>query len=351
VKTHDVVIVGGGVIGLSLACNIRRENMSVIVLDRHQPGREASWAAGGMIAFSEIGPHAALKQLALASTKLYPSFIHTLQDESGIDVDYRRDGKIAFLDRDEDAAPVGGTLSPEDVRALEPVVEYSAPAIFVEEDWVDPRLVMEALVKSARHLGVKMASGAEVTEILVEHGKAIAAITTKARYGGGTIVNCAGAWAAMFSPVPVPTRPIKGQMLCLIPEQRGTIKHVIRGNGVYLIPRKDGRIAVGATIEDVGFDKRVDLDVIQKMHQAAAVLVPQLGQARIHEDWAGLRPGTPDKLPILGETPVEGYFFATGHYRDGIMLAPITAQVMTEIVCDRQPELDLRDFSVARFTA
>jgi glycine oxidase len=127
------------------------------------------------------------------------------------------------------------------------------------------------------------------------------------------------------------------------------LHHVVRGPGAYLVPRSDGRILVGATQEEAGFDKRTDASTIQCLHQAAANLAPELGQARMLEAWAGLRPGTPDKLPILGATSLSGYFVATGHFRDGILLTPVTALVMTQVLRGAKPEFDISDFSAARF--
>ena len=144
-------------------------------------------------------------------------------------------------------------------------------------------------------------------------------------------------------------------MVCIVPAsdapQRGPIiQHVVRTPDVYIIPRSDGRILLGATVEDAGFDKRVDPDTIQKLHHAGIAAAPALASMRIHDAWAGLRPGTPDNLPIMGGTSLAGYFAATGHYRDGIMLAPITAHLMTQLICGRIPDLDLAPFSAARFT-
>ncbi len=130
---------------------------------------------------------------------------------------------------------------------------------------------------------------------------------------------------------------------------RGVIERVVRAPGVYLVPRTDGRLVIGSTLEDAGYDKRVSPEVIQRLHQAAAKLVPELGAARMHEAWAGLRPGTRDHLPILGRTAVEGYFAATGHYRDGILLTPVTARVMAQSVRGERPDLPLQAFSPARF--
>jgi glycine/D-amino acid oxidase-like deaminating enzyme len=198
---------------------------------------------------------------------------------------------------------------------------------------------------------VDIASGAEVTHIEVEGSRVVAAVTTKSRYPANVIVNCAGAWARQIKlpntdALEIPTIPAKGQMLAVTP---AVVKHVVRGNGVYLIPRSNGRLVIGATVEDAGFDKRVEPEAIQRLHQAAAILVPNIGQARILEDWAGLRPKTPDKLPIMGETAVENYFVSTGHYRDGILLAPIAARVMAQLVCGQELDFELADFSLSRF--
>jgi glycine oxidase len=138
-------------------------------------------------------------------------------------------------------------------------------------------------------------------------------------------------------------------MLCLVMSSRDLLKHVIRSPKAYLIPRSDGRLLVGATVEEAGFDKRTDLATIQRLHQSAIELVPKLADARILESWAGLRPGTPDALPILGETSTPGYYVATGHFRDGILLAPITAEVMTAVIEGRTPGHDLTAFSPGRF--
>jgi glycine oxidase len=349
VRSADVIVVGAGVIGLSLACELRRAGLSVIVLERHQPGREASWAAGGMIAWCEAGPHPAFHDLARASAEMYPAFLRTLQDESGVDVDFRGHGKIRFrTEGDDEVAALGRTLHEDELRQMEPGLEYRAPAVLLPEASVDPRQLVNALLKSALHLGAEVDSGAEVVQVETRDGRATGAITTKTQYFANTVVNCAGAWAGQLPPVDIPTRPVKGQILCLVRKPLA-VRHNIYGLDIYLVPRSDGRVLVGATVENVGFDKRVEPDVLQRFHQTAAKLVPQLGEARIHDDWAGLRPGTPDGLPILGKTSLEGYFVATGHYRDGIMLAPITARLMTELIVGENCQTDIRAFSLARF--
>ena len=345
-KNWDVAVIGAGVIGLSLAVELRRGGMSVLVLERGQPGREASWAAGGMIV--ECDPHnrPELQTLASASAHMYPQFAHGLEDESGVNVDLRSKGTIRFVSEEELPDCVSPHITPEELANLEPELVYQGAAVKLDERCVDPRLLMEALIKAAKHLAVDISSGSEVIGIEVIEGRASSVTTTKSRYPAAAIVNCAGAWASQIGPVTIPTRPIKGQMLCVASR---LVQHVVRSEDVYLIPRSDGRLVIGATVEDAGFDKRVDAATIQRLHQSAANLVPNLGEARILEDWAGLRPGTPDKLPIMGATSVPGYYAATGHYRDGILLAPITAKLMGQVIRGQEPEIPLQRFSPARF--
>jgi glycine oxidase len=213
---------------------------------------------------------------------------------------------------------------------------------------VDPRALIGASVKAAKHRGVDIASGSAVTAVEIENGRAVAVRTAKTRYAAGKIVNCCGAWAGQVPPFAFPTRPVKGQMLCVV-DRHGLVNHVVRAPGVYVVPRSDGRILIGSTLEDAGFDKRVDPETIQRLHQAAAGLVPELGESRMLETWAGLRPGTPDSLPLLGVTEVANYFVAAGHYRDGLLLAPLTALVMAQALRGLHPDFDLSPFSPARF--
>jgi glycine oxidase len=188
-----------------------------------------------------------------------------------------------------------------------------------------------------------------VVEVEVANGKACGVRTNKTQFAGGMVVNCAGAWAGQIGPHPFPTRPVKGQMLCVVMPQKELVRHVVRTPEVYLIPRSDGRMLIGATAEEAGFDKQTVPETIQKLRQAAIDLVPRLAEARILEAWAGLRPGTPDGLPILGATPTPGYFVATGHFRDGILLAPVTAKMMARVMTGQTPRIDVSRFSAARF--
>jgi glycine oxidase len=233
---------------------------------------------------------------------------------------------------------------------LEPALKIAnLTPLFVKERCVDPRDLTAAAIAVARHRGVDFSSGDCVLAVEVEDGKACGIRTDKTQFAAGIVANCAGAWAGQIEPHLFPTRPVKGQMLCVIMPQKEMVHHVIRTPDVYLIPRNDGRMLIGATVEEAGFDKQTVPETIQKLRQAALDLVPRLADARILEAWAGLRPGTLDGLPILGATATPGYFVATGHFRDGILLAPVTARVMGRVITGERPELDLSAFAAGRF--
>lgn len=348
-KTWDVIVIGGGIIGLSLAIALRKRGATVLVVERGEPGREASHAAGGMLVdcLSETRPE--LQALAGASAQMYPEFAHELQVESGMNVDLRDYGTIVMPTPHERLEFAQNPL-PSPLSELEPALaDTGAPAFYLRERSVDPRALTAAALKTAKNRGIDFSSGDEVCAVTILEGRATGVTTKKTSFYASKVVNCAGAWSGQIAPRPLPTRPVKGQMLCLAMPSRRLIKHVIRSPQAYLIPRSDGRLLVGATVEEAGFDKRTDPATIQRLHRAALALVPQLAEARILEDWAGLRPGTPDGLPILGATETQGYYIATGHFRDGILLAPITAQVMSAVIEGRVPDFDLSAFSPRRF--
>lgn len=352
-KTWDVIVIGGGIIGVTLAITLRKRGASVLVVERGEPGREASHAAGGMLVDCPLETAPVLQSLATASAQMYPEFAHELEVESGMKVDLRDQGTIVFPSPDP-AEPLGLTFTPlpaEWFKKSEPSLAHkNRTAFYLKERCVDPRALTAAALKTAKNRGVDFSSGDEVSAITISDGRVTGVATKKTTLHAEKVVNCAGAWAGMISPLSLPTRPVKGQMLCLAMPQRDLVKHVIRSPQVYLIPRSDGRLVVGTTIEDAGFDKRTDPPTIQRLHQAAIELVPKLANARMLEDWAGLRPGTPDNLPILGATSTPGYYVATGHYRDGILLAPVTAQIMADVITGTKPAYSLESFSPSRFS-
>ena len=363
-KTWDVVIIGGGIIGLSLAISLRRQGLRVLVVERGEPGREASSAAAGMLVGSGTELPPALRILAAESAKLYPEFAHELEDESGLKVDLRDQGTI-LISASGNFPSGAEALSADKLHSIEPVLAASLdcgsdgrgrPSLqnqkpfltaFLPERSVDPRALAAAAIKAARHRGVDISSGAEVKGLVNSGDRVRGVRTDKTSYSADIVINCAGAWAGGIAPQNFPVRPVKGQMVAVVGGPK--IQHVVRGDEVYLVPRSDGRVVIGSTLEDAGYNKQTDVGTIQRLLHAARKLVPALANAKVHEDWAGLRPGTPDHLPLLGETSVRGYFIASGHYRDGILLAPITARVMSEIIMGKPASYDLSAFSPARF--
>jgi len=347
VKIWNVIVVGGGIIGLSLSIELRKRGATVLVVERGEPGREASHAAGGMLVDCPLETPPALQELASASARMYPEFAHELEVESGTKVDLRDQGTILFAPPDHVASAGLVTIQTADVEPV--LAQQPTPAFYVKERSVDPRALTAAALKTAKSRGVDFSSGDPVTSVNLSDDHVSGVTTAKTSFLAEKVVNCAGAWSGQIAPHAFPTRPVKGQMLCLAMPSRNLLNHVIRSPKAYLIPRSDGRLLVGATVEEAGFDKRTVPDTIQKLHRAALELVPKLVDAKILEDWAGLRPGTPDGLPILGTTTTPGYYIATGHFRDGILLAPITAKVMARMIEGREPEYDLSSFSPTRF--
>ena len=369
-KSWDAIVIGAGIIGLSLAIELNKRGLRVLIVEKGEPGREASWAAGGMLADFLLETPPALRDLATASARMYPEFVRELEDESSMKIDLRDQGTLLFADMKTVVRPVlagpfdsaEGRLRPATTQAyalprplaeLEPALSTSSPphftALFVKERCVDPRQLTAAAIGAARHRGVDFSSGNQVLSVELAAGKAAGVRTSKTEFAAGIVINCAGAWAGQIGPDPFPTRPVKGQMLCVVMPQKELVRHVIRTPNVYLIPRSDGRLVIGATQEEAGFDKQTIPETIQKLRQSALDLVPKLADARILEDWAGLRPGTPDGLPILGATATPGYFVASGHFRDGILLAPVTARVMGQVIAGETPAYDLRAFAAERF--
>ena len=327
---------GGGVIGLSLAWELRGRGASVLVVEKGELGREASWAAGGMLAWCDPHLPVAARGLARLSQQLYGEFIEGLQEVSGRDVDVRRVGTLVL-----DEEPPGGfaedcrAILPSELTQLEPELRPSSNVQLWPEWSVDPRGLVTALIAACAARGVDVTTGHPGFRIAVSGGRAVGVETASETLAGSAVVNCAGAWAAEvvsgLKTCPTPTRPVKGQMLALKPA-REVLRHVVRAPGIYLIPRGDGRIVVGATVEEAGFDTVTQPAAIARLLEAAVALLPALGTAPVQETWAGLRPGSPDGLPILGETALSGYFVASGHFRDGILLAPATARVVGGMV-------------------
>ena len=344
--SYDALIIGGGVIGISVALELRRALPRVAVIERFQPGREASYAAAGMLNAIDVMAPPQLAELAKFSADLYPAYIDDIRSSTELSIDFQRGSALSI-----GAEARGERLSDQDIQSLEPRLAASGqPVCRVTEDWVDPRTLMSAAIECARNRDVHFVTGSEVTEIVSQADHVTAVKTMRASYSAGVVINCAGAWAGRIAGAHTQSRPMKGQMISLL-SAGATIQHVIRAKDpdVYMLPRKGGLIAVGATLEDAGFDKTASPDTAKALQAMAAKIVPSLAQARIHETWAGLRPASPDDLPVIGPTSLGGYFIAGGHYRNGILLAPATARVIAQLVGGDACTMDLTPFSPRRF--
>lgn len=371
-KKYDVAIIGGGIIGVTTALELAREKLKVVVLDRQQPGREASWAAAGMLSPAPDSPRdVPLVPLSRRSLQLYPEFVARVEEESGKSTGHARNGALQIScgpsgQADRDAAltehrRLGLTAEPiplETVRQWEPSVGQSATAAswMADEGTVEPRLLMDAVLDAARLHGVEIRSDCEVTRFLRQGARCTGLVARGEQTAAGSVVLAAGCYsgqileASGLAAADAPTRPVRGQMLCL----RSTdvrLGRVVRSHRAYLVPRPDGRIVAGSTLEETGFKKQVTPAGIKRVLEGALELCPALADAEVLETWSGLRPGTPDDLPIIGPTDVEGLLIATGHYRNGILLAPVTARLMRNFLMRQHNDFDSQAFSPMRFAS
>jgi glycine oxidase len=374
VKVFDVAIIGGGIIGSSIAFELAAEKLDVVLLDREEPGRGASWAAAGMLSAAPDSPEARpLVPLAKESLELYPQFISRIEDATEPFMHFGSEGTLqifpgpnAEFDRDKmvaDLKTLGIEIEPvtlETAREMENAISPKVHAVawLPRESTVDPRSLMEAILAALRYRDVEIRAGCAATSItrqgstctgLTAHGEPISAKIVvlaagchSANLAGENIVE--DGWLSRYAP----TRPIRGQMLALHSTEI-ELRRVLRSERGYLVPRHEGRIVAGSTLEDVGFNKNLTAGGICEILNAAIELAPRLAHAQLLETWAGLRPGTPDNLPIIGPTPIDGLFIATGHYRNGILLAPITAKLVRDWIVDQKMPATARIFSPLRF--
>jgi glycine oxidase len=342
------------VAGLSAAWRAARSGLRVVVLDRDRPGAGASSVAAGMLApvtEAEFGEEELLR-LNLEAAALWPAFAAELEELTGLPTGYRRSGALVVaVDRD-DAEELrrlnelqrslgleAKWLVPSAARAIEPGLApriagaIDAPA----EAQADPVALVAALVRAVEDAGGEIRSGTEATGIRIEGDRVTGVCTTGAEaLDAGAVVLAAGAWSGRVGGLPselVPrVRPVKGQLLHLRtrPGAARLVGRIVRTPRCYVVPRPDGRVIVGATSEERGFDTSVDAGAVHRLLEAAWEVLPDVWELELEGACAGLRPGTPDNRPLLGGTPVEGLLFATGHYRNGILLAPVTAARVAE---------------------
>jgi glycine oxidase len=368
VKTCDVAIAGGGIIGASIAFELAAEKLKVVLLDRRQPGMEASWAAAGMLSPGPDSLEAIpLVPLAMESLRLYPEFIAAIEETSSLTTEFDRKGTLqvfsgprAEADREwmvKEFHRANQKMQPLSADAARKMEKHLGPAGCVaaylpEEATLDPRLLMKACLTAAECRGVEILAGCEVTSVLEDAGRCTGIVAGTEKILAENVIAAAGSFTAGISSLAryAPTRPVRGQMLALRSKEI-QLERVVRSEKGYLVPRRDGRIIAGSTLEDAGFNKSVTPGGIRQILDGVLELVPGLANAEIIETWSGLRPGTPDTLPILGPTDVKGLFTATGHYRNGILLAPVTAKLLRGWIAGGKTSVSTDLFSPLRFSA
>jgi glycine oxidase len=362
-----VIVVGGGVIGCACALDLAKAGCAVTLLERATPGSEASGAAAGLLAPLGESGDTAFAALALESWRRYPEVVRDLRDRTGIDVEHVTRGTIYPLSTAEDVRAAEARLRHDwarevgieawdagDLRSREPALAPDVRgAMFVRGDhWVNNERLVVAYAQAAAAAGVAVMTGAAVSRVVIEDGHARGVIVEGEPYEADAVLLAVGAWtsalAASFGGR-LRVEPRRGQMVALnhIPS---VVTYAIHGDGVYLVPRSSGELLIGATVEKVGFQRSVTAAGVAGLLSAAILLVPGLANLPITRTWYGFRPWAPDSLPILGPWPgIEGLFVATAHYRNGILLAPITARLMTEWMTYGRPSLDVKDFLPDRF--
>jgi glycine oxidase len=368
----DVLIVGGGVIGLSLAYELAGHGRRVRVVERGEPGREASWAGAGILPPGGRAPsNDPPTELLRLSNELHDQWSHCLRQQTGVDNGFRRCGGIYLAFDDQEAEALRQTadrwqrsevsveaLDRDRLAKLEPALASGAAADRLKAAWWLPE---EAQLRNPRHLqalvmacgqrGVCLQSGVSADDFRVVNGRIAEVLTSSGPMAAEQVCLAGGPWTRLIAArlgFSLGLRPVRGQMV-LLRGPRPVLRSIINEGSRYLVPRSDGRVLVGSTEEEAGFDKRTTASAIGGLLDFAVRIVPDLGNLPIEKCWAGLRPGTVDRLPYLGRLPgLENAFVATGHFRSGLQLAPGTAAVMARLMQGLEPGLDLRPFRVDR---
>ncbi len=373
---YDIGIIGGGVIGLSCAWRLAQGGARVALFERGEIGREASWAAAGMLApqceiahhpleeneAREYSPRRAMFDLCLQSRELYSSFADELFDITGIDIelslrnhargDWRTPGILYVQTKPDDGAP--RVLATQKNTESAPDFNGFSASWLPQEGQVENRILVKALRLAAQKTGVAILHWGEVdvASLLATRRSKRTAADCDTRCD--KVLVCAGARSGQLGitrpKFVLPVSPIAGEMLALRPfpsEKKKSLSHIVYSSNVYLVPRRNGLVIVGATMRKSGFNKSVTVAGITSLLQSACALLPDLQSYTIESQWAGLRPGTPDGLPILGKTPLKNLFVATGHFRNGILLTPQTAHIMARCLLHNEDAPPA--FSVERF--
>lgn len=342
----DVAIAGGGIIGLATGLELAALGLSVTVFDQAEAMSEASRAAAGMLAGADPENPPELRQLAALSLRIYPDFLARVREFSGVRIPIRTTTALQGV---KHLPPGAAALSEAAIRKMAPEANTQGWKFYLlEESSFDAWDLAETLPRAARTAGISLRE--HTTVLHVAGGKDGVEITTNAdRFSAGRFLNATGAWASSLDSS-LPVAPRKGHMLTAEMPGEPAMHCVLRTPSVYIIPRGENRYTIGPTLEDAGFDRNVFPDQIHALFQKAVDLWPPLRDARIAETWVGLRPGSEDGLPIIDRTS-ENCWVAVGHFKNGILLGPGTARVLSQWMTGSKPEIDLSAFRCGRFAA
>jgi glycine oxidase len=366
--SFDVAVIGGGAIGCAISWELARRGASVVLAERGMPGRETTFAAAGMLLpLGESSTPGPFMQLTLASMTRWPAFAAELREFSGVDVEYRASGRLLVALNDAEAEHFHAQhawqtadgfdvrmLSGAEARELEPALSpHVVAALYTPHDHqVNNRLLGQALWSAAARAGVTVLTGTPVAGLKRERHVVMGVeLADGTALQAGTVVNAAGCWAGQLAGLPrkLPVFPVRGQMTSLA-SAPPLISHIVISHRCYLVARGGSQILVGATVEHAGYKNFTTPDGLRSLFDGVVELLPEAAALPVAESWSGLRPGTPDNLPILGADPdLERLFYATGHYRNGILLTPITAHVLADMITSGTSDADASAFSIARF--
>ena len=357
----DVIIIGGGIIGCAIAYNLAKRDIRPLLIDKAPTvGTEASWAGAGILT-SHATTHEPYPTLCRASLALYPVLAEELRTETQIDIEFIQSGTLSVFFNQAEAAGLIGladrrvkrgfsaeVLTSEQAWQLEPALSKSivGAVLFPEDAQVRNPKMVTALAKGAAQLGAKFRLGNPVTKFIQENDRVIGVVVNGETLHADTFVIAAGCWAGTLMAqldVPIRVEPAKGQIV-LVEAMPPLFEHVVDGLGIYIVPRADGKILLGATVEFVGYDKTATVDGAKQLIDAGIAIAPQLADSTFVQTWAGLRPYA-KKGPLLGYLPGhENVVLASGHFKNGILLAPITGQLIAELLTTGQPSLPLEPF-------
>ncbi|HEY7514004.1 MAG TPA: glycine oxidase ThiO [Vicinamibacteria bacterium] len=364
----DVVVIGAGIVGLSAARALAAAGARVLVVERGRVGAEASSAAAGMlVAQAEGDEESPLLALSLSAREHLVGLVPRLEEETGVVTDLAARGLVSVaLDEEEEGRlleraawqtrrglPVE-ILDRREVLEAEPNLNPAVRGgvVFREDHWLDNERLLKALAASAVAHGAGILVGRPVAGLLIENGHVAGVRAGNETFRAKSVVNATGAWAALLpgDPAPPPVEPVRGQLVSfdMAPP---LLRHAVWGGGGYLVPRPDGKLIAGSTVERAGFDKSVTAAGLRAVLDGALRLAPALADVRLAGSWAGLRPGTPDGLPVIGPGALPGLVHASGLYRSGILLGPLVGEIAADLVLGRRPRIEVSLFAPSRFSA